>query len=902
MAASGMVVSAETFFQAVRSSGLVAADRLQQLLDRLAATHQLPHQPQAAAVMLVRLGVLSKFQAQQLLQGRTRGFVLGGKYKMLELLGQGGMGAVYLCEHTTLKRPVAVKILPADELAKDPALLERFYREARAVAALTHPNLVRAYDVDQDGKLHYLVMEFIDGVNLQELVTKTGPLPVAVAAHYIAQAAAGLQRAHSAGWVHRDIKPGNLLLDRHGTIKVLDLGLARLRNNQGDQLTQKYDDQATMGTADYLSPEQALNASDVDVRADLYSLGGTFYFLLAGQAPFADRLSAAQKLLAHQMQEPRSLYERRRDLPKELNLIVSRLLRKKPEERFQSPSELIAALEPWTQATPAPPPAEVLPKWTPVVKAHLANRPESVAPTSHPSVSLMQTVVESASPTEPLQGKPTPLPRRSSGRIARPKPSESAPPSEPAPGRPGKAAKPKRGRKKVRKLHPALVAGVLGVIVVACAAAIYFMASSTQPKLDVASRPTRPLLPHEIPGSPPAVGSQPPAPPPPVAAAPSADSELARLDMRQTFFVVDDPVQAPPGAVHKCATLAQALDLAPPGTRIVVLSETLRESLVLDDGRRGRGVTIEAAPRPDGKAVTWLPGSGLGRRPPLQIARVEGLVVRGFRLDGDDDAVDALITVTGHCPGLRIEECHFNQYKRTGLVLTDVRGASDAPVLLKRLRFETGQKNQRRAAIHLVGRQPSQGNEHIVITDCRFEGYFKAVLHIQGGAEFVRLERSRFLTPPPPSRDPKKEHQPSDVVLIEEAAQIRLTVANNTFLRYASGIHLQALPEADSGSRIVFRNNLILAMNGVVTLGTESDIVDEAALKKLFPSFEGNLCRPTACHGGLPQFRPTSVRDFERLSDRTDNDRTFLRYPRTSPLMRSGAGGEPVGAPPDADG
>ena len=225
--------------------------------------------------MLVRDGLLTHFQAEQFLQGKWRRFTIG-KYKVLETLGAGGMGSVYLCEHKLMRRRVAVKVLPAAK-AEDPAALERFYREARAVAALDHPNIVRAYDIDQDENLHFLVMEYVDGASLQEIVKKSGPLDVLRACHYIRQAAVGLQHAHEAGLVHRDIKPGNILVDRTGTVKILDMGLARFFHDEEDMLTKKYDENV-LGTADYLAPEQALDSHGVDIRADIYSLGATFYF------------------------------------------------------------------------------------------------------------------------------------------------------------------------------------------------------------------------------------------------------------------------------------------------------------------------------------------------------------------------------------------------------------------------------------------------------------------------------------------------------------------------------------------------------------------------------------------------------------------------------------------------
>src|SRR5262249_27270936 len=226
------------------------------------------------------------------------------------------MGSVYLCEHKFMRRRVAVKVLPSAK-AEESSALERFYREARAVAALDHPNIVRAYDIDQDDKLHFLVMEYIDGASLQEIVKRHGPLEVPRAAHYMRQSAEGLEHAHqTANLIHRDIKPGNILVDRTGLVKVLDMGLARFFNDDESCITAKYDENV-LGTADYLAPEQALDSHDVDIRADIYSLGATFYFCLTGHTPFEGG-TVAQKLIWHQTRQPKPIRALRPEVPEEL--------------------------------------------------------------------------------------------------------------------------------------------------------------------------------------------------------------------------------------------------------------------------------------------------------------------------------------------------------------------------------------------------------------------------------------------------------------------------------------------------------------------------------------------------------------------------------------------------------
>ncbi|MEO2087941.1 MAG: serine/threonine-protein kinase, partial [Gemmataceae bacterium] len=274
------------FLDMVRKSGLVPPERTTALLVQQANAGG--ESVDRLANAFVRAGLLTFFQAKQLKQGRYKRFQIAGKYRLLELLGVGGMGAVYLCEHEFMKRLVAVKVLPLDKLAADPSALQRFYREARAVAALNHPNVVQAYDIDKFDTVHFLVMEYVDGSSLQDILSRYAARgqffdPVR-AAHYVAQAAAGIQHAAELGLVHRDIKPGNLLLDRSGVIKVLDMGLARFHDHRHDGLTERFDDQCVLGTADYLAPEQAMHQT-ADVRADIYGLGGTLYFLITGRSP-----------------------------------------------------------------------------------------------------------------------------------------------------------------------------------------------------------------------------------------------------------------------------------------------------------------------------------------------------------------------------------------------------------------------------------------------------------------------------------------------------------------------------------------------------------------------------------------------------------------------------------------
>jgi serine/threonine protein kinase len=341
----------DEFLDVVRKSNQVDPSRLEAYMQRFQNGDTLPPEPKKFAALLIREGLLTNFQAEQFLQGRYKGFHLGG-YRIIERIGTGGSGSVYLGEHEVMKRKVALKILPSS-IATEPGVLERFRREAQAAAALDHPNIVRAYDFRQDGQVHFLVMEYVNGPSLEQVLRTQGAMSVPVACEYIRQAAIGLEHAHEAGLVHRDVKPGNLLVDPSGIVKLLDLGLARFAPEGQDSLTKQFDENTVMGTADYLAPEQALNLHNVDRRADIYSLGATLYALLAGQPPFGEG-SVTQKLLWHQMRDPAPLCHRRSDIPYEIGEIVSKMMAKDVNQRYQSCAEIAEVLAPFSSATPTP--------------------------------------------------------------------------------------------------------------------------------------------------------------------------------------------------------------------------------------------------------------------------------------------------------------------------------------------------------------------------------------------------------------------------------------------------------------------------------------------------------------------------------------------------------------------
>ena len=278
-----------------------------------------------------------------------------GDYELRKVLGQGGMGVVYQARQVNLNQMVALKVLP-ERYLDEPQAIARFKREMQSIGALEHPNIVRAYYAGEANGTHFLAMEYVDGIDLQRLVKPADaaqrPLSVGAACEVIRQAALGLQHAHKHGIVHRDVKPANLMLGRTGIVKLLDLGLAKLhagrpsREQQSDELTQTG---ITMGTVNYMAPEQWENSGGVDIRADIYSLGCTLFFLLAAKTPYGHKSdkSSRKKLMAHLLDPIPSLVEACPDCPRELEKVFDRMLAKAPEDRFQTPREVVEALEPF---------------------------------------------------------------------------------------------------------------------------------------------------------------------------------------------------------------------------------------------------------------------------------------------------------------------------------------------------------------------------------------------------------------------------------------------------------------------------------------------------------------------------------------------------------------------------
>jgi serine/threonine protein kinase len=359
-------VERASFFDRLRLSRLLSDAELEQAASRFGDTEP----AQSIADALVNEGVLTPFQARQVYTGDTQPLALG-QYRLLDELGRGGMGRVYKALHTIMGRVVAIKVI-APELVQNPIAVEWFRREVRASTHLVHPNIVMAYDANEAEGLHFLVMEYVQGVTLDRLVKQHGPLPVGHACALMRQAALGLQHAHEKGMVHRDIKPGNLLIPTldgetpaNVLVKILDFGLARLHGKAKSDTIALGAQGDVLGTPDYIAPEQSRDIHAADIRSDLYSLGCTFYFALAGRVPFSGE-NAMEKLIKHMMEPPDALEKVRPDVPPAMADIVRRLMAKKPDDRYQTPADLVRALDSWTAEPPRTPhasPTSCRPLW-----------------------------------------------------------------------------------------------------------------------------------------------------------------------------------------------------------------------------------------------------------------------------------------------------------------------------------------------------------------------------------------------------------------------------------------------------------------------------------------------------------------------------------------------------------
>jgi serine/threonine protein kinase len=712
------------FLELVRKSGVVDDKRLDAYLEKLRTAGSTPATPGQLAGLFVHDGLLTLFQAEQIVKhGKWRRFTIG-KYKVLEQLGAGGMGSVYLCEHMLMRRRVAVKVLPKSK-AEEQSALDRFYREARAVAALDHPNIVRAYDIDNADNLHFLVMEYVDGSNLQEIVKRSGPMDPIRAAHYIRQAALGLQHAHEqARLVHRDIKPGNILVDRNGIIKILDMGLARFFHDEEDDLTKKHDENV-LGTADYLAPEQAIDSHGVDIRADIYSLGATFYFCIAGKTPFAEG-TVAQKLIWHQTRQPKPLKSIRPDVDDGIVAVIDHMMVKDPNQRYQTPLEVVEALSPWTKTSIAPPSDVEMPKL-------------SLAAMGNPSVMAPSMV----------GGEGLPSSTRSSSGTATPGPKPAwqvpTPPNLPS----SAPATVRTATPPARPASPPAPAARPSTPPAPAPAPVAQSAPAPAPVAAV-PRPTAPVA-VQIAPAPPRPAPSPvkdQAPAWEAAPAPNADATeqldtAPRSTRRRTresqkkeaarkrliliiiaiagalligvasFFIwralsTEDKSSTPSPVVKRepmtfyagkdaewptLLVLVQTGKLRP-GDHVVVPNE-ITDELKIDtrDAFLIKGVTIEAdEKKPE---VLWKPRKNSAKASALiMLTDVEDVTIKGFTFDGKGEKgqADNLIQLTCGCRNVRLENIKLRNFLETGLRFSNCMATREAPVIVTGAQFADNPK------------------------------------------------------------------------------------------------------------------------------------------------------------------------------------------------------------------
>jgi serine/threonine protein kinase len=339
------------FLLGLKKSRLLEIDDLQ---DAAVTVAQLNNPtPAEMANVLVEDGYLTRFQADRLLEGNHRGLVFDG-YKLLEVLGCGGMGWVYIAEEIETKWRVALKVLPEDG-RREAGTLARFQLEAQAGMRLNHPNIVRTFKLGRSediyGRVHYVVMELVRGINLFELLMLKRKLEIGQVCDIIMQTADALEYAHQQGLIHRDIKPENLLVCPDGTLKILDFGLAMVDENDEEFSMAMIFGQNRLGTADYISPEQYIDSYQIDNRADVYSLGCTFYFALTGKVPFPFA-TTGEKLKGHLKKKPTLVHELRPDVPKRVAAIVHKMMSKRRENRIQTAADVARYLKPLAERQP----------------------------------------------------------------------------------------------------------------------------------------------------------------------------------------------------------------------------------------------------------------------------------------------------------------------------------------------------------------------------------------------------------------------------------------------------------------------------------------------------------------------------------------------------------------------
>jgi len=395
---------------------------------------------------LIAKRLLTEYQAAMLLRGHADGFFLGG-YKILDRIGKGQMAGVYRAVHT-LGQTVALKILPASK-AKNPAIMGRFEREARLLTMIDHPNVIRAFQLGEGSGVHFIVMEYVDGETLEDVLTRRKKLPVTEAVRLMYQGFNGLQHLHEKRMIHRDLKPANLMLTPlsaptkpdttwDATLKIVDIGLGRELFDEnaaeGQVDTQLTVEGAVLGTPDYLAPEQARDARSADIRADIYSLGCVLYHCLVGTPPFPDTNIMAQ-MVKHATEKPKPIAAAMADAPHGLQAVLDTLMAKDPNQRYATPAEAAAALKPFLKSNAGVKPAG--PDMVPAYRDWLESTGMADLPRESPAPAKASA---SRSVPVPPPLPPPPAPPPPSRSVPQPRPAATQPRPAPVPPPPLPAA------------------------------------------------------------------------------------------------------------------------------------------------------------------------------------------------------------------------------------------------------------------------------------------------------------------------------------------------------------------------------------------------------------------------------------------------------------------------------
>ena len=779
-----MNLNFETFAGVVQKSGLLDQDRLQRALVEFSAANDNTQSVPRLAEWLIRENLLTKWQADKLLQGKHRGYFLG-KYKLLSLLGKGGMSSVYLAEHLLMRRQCALKVLPAKRV-DDSSYLERFHREAQAAASLDHPNIVRAYDVDHqdDGnrQIHFLVMEYVEGTSLQELVPTKGMKSILDAAEYTRQAALGLQHAHENGMVHRDIKPGNLLVDLNGVVKILDLGLARFfRVDEGNEALTLRHDEKVLGTADYLAPEQALDSHTVDARADLYSLGCTLYFMVTGQPPFTEG-TLAQRLIAHQMKTPTAVESLRVDLPLSLAAIIRKMMEKQPDDRYANAAEIEADLFHWidenadsdwrrahlnvygsrtSESDVAIPVAKPIKSAAATLKNSTPETPEKKPEITAKKPETPLKLYPDATATAKTPGLPAfsidPVSRQKIDNLPETKVLKQTPP-ELAPAPHSLEFTTKKKDRSVPRRSMTAVWGLAVLVLAGLSGLVYF---GTRPSAKIThQKPPQPI----------------PFPP-----------------EKQEVSVG--------GKTGEYSSIRDAL---------IAVRDRYRPGL-----RSLNTFTIKVAPgtyadriRIDGRIQSWPEGvklmgmgevrlSPTGSDPVIRVANISRLTLENLQIDASEK--DVAVELSDDLHETRLIQLRVSGFSKTGIVCKGAQGLSfaDSQLLLDQLQFDAA--SPQATGIQLDASTENEVN-NLIIRNCRFLHPMQAGITLQGRSPYgIKIIGCLF-------------NELTEGVRFDGEPQLRLiSVTNNTFRKTRHGILFSQTPH-ELSTELGFRRNLFIGV------------------------------------------------------------------------------------------